>query len=61
MSLDLDLMTTDEVAAELRVSPSTVRYWRQTKYGPKGTRVGKRVLYERAEIISWLGRLKLQP
>lgn len=49
----LDLMTTSEVATELRVPASTVRYWRQTGYGPKGVRIGRRVLYERRELERW--------
>ncbi|HEU0130826.1 MAG TPA: helix-turn-helix domain-containing protein [Mycobacteriales bacterium] len=52
----LDLLTTAEVAAEFRVPESTVRYWRQTGYGPKGVRVGRRVLYERGEIDRWWKR-----
>jgi hypothetical protein len=43
--------TTEEVAARYRTSPATVRWWRQTgTYGPKGIKVGRRVLYPRAEI-----------
>jgi DNA-binding transcriptional MerR regulator len=56
----LDLLTTKELAAEFRVAESTVRYWRQTGYGPKGVRVGRRVLYERSEVERWWrGRMAL--
>ena len=41
--------TTEELAAYCRTSPSTCRYWRAIGYGPKGVRVGRRVLYEAAE------------
>lgn len=38
-------LTTDEVAKRYRTSPGTVRYWRHVGYGPKGVKVGRRVLY----------------
>ena len=43
-------LTVAEVAAHYRTSEGTVRYWRQTGYGPAGTKVGRRVLYPVAEI-----------
>lgn len=42
--------TLPEVADRYRTSPATVRYWRHIGYGPKGVRVGARVLYPRSEI-----------
>ncbi len=47
---DPPLMTTDEVAAFFRTSPATISYWRHTGYGPKGRKVGRRVLYDRSEV-----------
>lgn len=49
----LDLLTSREVAALLRVAESTVRYWRQTAYGPKYAKVGRKVLYARADVEKW--------
>lgn len=49
--------TTDEVARRYRTTPGTVRYWRHVGYGPKGVRVGRRVLYSAAELArfdDWL-------
>ena len=46
-------LTTAEVAARFRTAPGTVRYWRHTGFGPKGIRVGRRVLYPLAEIERW--------
>jgi DNA-binding transcriptional MerR regulator len=43
-------LTTAEVAEHYRTSPGTVRYWRHTGYGPRGVKVGRRVLYQREEI-----------
>lgn len=42
-------LTTEEVAARYRTSPATVRWWRQVgNYGPKGLKIGRRVLYSLA-------------
>lgn len=42
-------LTTEEVAARYRTSPATVRWWRQVgNYGPKGIKIGRRVLYSLA-------------
>lgn len=45
-----EYLTLPEVAEHYRTTESTVRYWRHTGYGPKGVRLGTRVLYPRAEI-----------
>jgi hypothetical protein len=47
---DHDYLTTEEVAARYRRPAATIRYWRHTGYGPKGIKMGKRVVYSRAEI-----------
>lgn len=49
-----DLMTVDEVAAELRVSRKTLLNWRPLAIGPRGFRVGKGVRYRRSEVARWL-------
>lgn len=45
-------LTTAEVAKRYRTAESSVRYWRtlDPPYGPRGVRVGRRVLYSLAEI-----------
>jgi DNA-binding transcriptional MerR regulator len=43
-------LTTEEVATRFRRPPATVRYWRHIGYGPKGIRMGRRVVYSVAEI-----------
>lgn len=43
-------LTTSEVAERYRTAESTVRYWRMIDYGPKGVRVGRKVLYTLAEV-----------
>jgi excisionase family DNA binding protein len=49
-----DLLTTAEVALITRAPVSTVRYWRYAGTGPKSFRVGRRVLYPRADVMAWL-------
>ncbi|MBV9651693.1 MAG: helix-turn-helix domain-containing protein [Pseudonocardiales bacterium] len=51
-------MTTAEVAELLRTSPETVRYWRHVGKGPGSFRVGRKVLYERNDVESWLRDLR---
>jgi DNA-binding transcriptional MerR regulator len=51
-------INTAEFAELARTSPSTCRYWRHIGYGPKGFRVGKRVLYVEAEVLAWLDSLR---
>lgn len=46
-------LTTAEVAERCRTAESTVRYWRQIKKGPRGIKVGKRVLYPEAELLRY--------
>lgn len=46
-------LTTAEVAARYRTTPSTVRYWRHLGTGPKGVVIGRRVLYRESELIRW--------
>jgi DNA-binding transcriptional MerR regulator len=45
--------TTAEVAERYRTSPSTVRYWRHAGIGPKGTKIGTKVLYRESELQRW--------
>ncbi|MER5822776.1 DNA-binding protein [Streptomyces mirabilis] len=50
IAADPQYRTTAEVAERYRTVPGTVRYWRHINYGPKGTKVGRRVLYTEAEL-----------
>ncbi|MFF4846661.1 helix-turn-helix domain-containing protein [Streptomyces sp. NPDC001194] len=43
-------LTTAEVAERYRTAESTVRYWRHVGYGPRGVKVGRRVLYSESEL-----------
>jgi DNA-binding transcriptional MerR regulator len=47
-------MTTAEVAGHCRAAPETVRYWRHIGTGPKHFKVGRRVLYDPADVEAWI-------
>ncbi|WP_205741124.1 helix-turn-helix domain-containing protein [Haloactinopolyspora alba] len=47
-------MTTNELAEMLRTSPETCRYWRHRGTGPRSFKVGRRVLYDRADVEAWI-------
>lgn len=49
-----DYLTTTEVAALLRTSPETVRYWRHVGKGPESFKIGRRVLYARQSVESYI-------
>jgi predicted DNA-binding transcriptional regulator AlpA len=49
-----DLLATAEVALILRAPASTVRYWRSLHTGPKSFKLGRRVVYRRADVRTWV-------
>ncbi len=49
-----DLMTLAETAAYLRTPVATLRYWRHLGEGPAGFRLGRRVVYRRADVDRWI-------
>jgi excisionase family DNA binding protein len=49
-----DLLTITEAAALLRAPVATLRYWRHLGTGPRSFRLGRRVLYRRDDLQSWL-------
>jgi excisionase family DNA binding protein len=54
------LLTTDELAERVRTVPGTVRYWRHKGVGPQGVKVGRKVLYDEADVEAWLNTLAAQ-
>jgi DNA-binding transcriptional MerR regulator len=58
MATEPEYLTTAEFAELARASESTVRYWRHVGYGVMGFRVGRRILYDRAECVEWLRSLR---
>jgi excisionase family DNA binding protein len=51
-------MTTVEVADALRAPVETVRYWRHVGKGPKSFKLGRRVLYDVADVEAWIAEAK---
>ena len=49
-----ELLTTAEVATITRAPESTLRYWRHVGTGPHSFRLGRRVVYRRADVTAWL-------
>ena len=52
--MDHKLRTMEEAAADLRVPLATLRFWRHQGIGPRGFKVGRRVMFTEAEIDRWL-------
>lgn len=52
----LTLAEVAEVAEMTRTNPATLRYWRSVGTGgPKSFKLGRRVLYRRADVEKWIG------
>ncbi|MDP9093692.1 MAG: helix-turn-helix domain-containing protein [Actinomycetota bacterium] len=49
-----ELLTIGEVAAITRAPISTVRYWRHLGTGPRSFRLGRRVVFRRADLDRWM-------
>ena len=49
-----DLLTITEAAELLRAPVATLRYWRHLGTGPHSFRVGRRVLYRRDDLNTWI-------
>lgn len=47
-------LTQNEAAAALRLSPRTLERHRLTGTGPKFKKLGRRVVYSRADIEAWV-------
>jgi DNA-binding transcriptional MerR regulator len=49
-----ELMTTKDVENEYGIPEGTLRYYRSTGVGPASFRLGGRVRYRRADVLSWI-------
>lgn len=57
-----DLLTLSEVAALLRTPAATLRYWRYLgDRGPASLKVGRRVMYLRADVEAYLSACRTRP
>ena len=53
-SREAELLTTEEAARFLRISPQTLSNWRSGASGPPHVKLGKRVAYRRSDLVAWL-------
>jgi len=49
-----EMLTIEELAAELRTTPAAIYAARHRGDGPIGIRVGRRLLFTRRDIADWL-------
>lgn len=54
ITVEVDLMTTEEVSNELGIPVGTLRYYRSTGCGPVSFRLAGRVRYRRADVMAWV-------
>lgn len=57
MSKPTDLMTTEQAAAEMfqgKISPMTIQWWRAKGRGPRYIKIGRRVVYRRCDLESYI-------
>lgn len=47
-------LTTADVAGLLRTPAETIRYWRHAGKGPRSFKIGRRVLYDAADVEKWI-------
>jgi predicted DNA-binding transcriptional regulator AlpA len=53
-----ELMTTAQVSALTGIPAETLRYYRWKGTGPVSFKLGRAVVYERAEVITWMAQRK---
>ena len=51
---ETELLTITEAADVLRAPVATLRYWRHLGTGPTSFRLGRRVLYRRDDLRTWI-------
>lgn len=51
---DQDLLTITEAAEIVRAPVATLRYWRHLGTGPRSFRLGRRVVYRRDDLRTWV-------
>lgn len=61
VALDLPLLTDDEAANLLSLSPATLKKWRRTRRGPRYYRLGSAIRYRRDDLESYLSRSAANP
>lgn len=52
------LMTHEQVSEEFGFSIHTLRFWRHRGTGPHSFRLGRRVVYARADVEKWINEAR---
>ena len=60
--MDHKLLRIEDVAALTGVAPATLRYWRwrDRGEGPASFRLGRRVVWDAAEVDAWISKQRKQ-
>lgn len=61
VQVGIDLLTQEQTAAFLHKSNRVLRFWRTAGIGPAYVKLGKTVLYDRAELITYVRSNTVQP
>lgn len=56
-----EILTTEEVARELKIEPQSLRRWACAGCGPRRLRLGGPVRYRRADVLRWLEERTVEP
>lgn len=51
-------LTTEEVAGMTRIPTATLRYFRYLGTGPRSYKLGRKVVYDRADVDAWIAEQK---
>lgn len=49
-----EFLNIEQAAARLKVPVSTMNFWRLKGIGPAWSKIGKRVFYQEADLLSWI-------
>lgn len=52
--MERTILRLDEVSALTGTSEATLRYWRHCGNGPRSYKLGRRVVYDLADVQGWL-------
>ncbi len=53
-----EYLTVEDVALITRSTPQAVRYWRHRGTGPRSFKLGRRVLFDPADVAEWIEKHK---
>jgi len=54
------LLTTEDLAGELKMPVETVETWRWRRKGPAFLRIGRHVRYSRSDVDAWIARQRVE-